>query len=539
MGRPAGWLALAAMSSAAFGQTVQTFHSGVDGSEQPYAVYSPKSLQAGPPPGKKYPLLISLHAEESNAALNLRQVLGVVSRFGDMAPADLRNFPAQNVDFIVACPLARGSMGYQGIAEKDVYEVLADVENRFPVDRERVYLTGISMGGGGALWLALTRPDVWAAVAPLCPATVPGSEELAGNALNLPIRIFHGDQDLLVPVESSRLWQRRLLNLGVAADYIEYPGVRHNAWDLAYRDHALFDWLGQFTRKRFPERVRLATRSYRYGSAYWLKIDALTPGGLATIDARLEGNRLEVETRQVDGFTVTPDRPLTAVTIDGTAVRAKAGGPLSFFRTSDGAWRSGAAPLAGKRLGAEGPIAEAVSGRHIYVYGTGGAGTPEEIEARRKLAETAAAWSTPRARLSLALPVKADRAVTAEDLDAADLVLFGTSETNSLIARLAARLPLSLNAGAADYGLLFIAPTGKHYSLVSSGLPWWTGAEEANRGGYTFARPPCRVLGTFGDYILFKGSLAEVVAEGHFDRNWKVTPEAARKMQATGTVTIH
>jgi hypothetical protein len=407
------------------------------------------------------------------------------------------------------------------------------------VDRERVYLTGISMGGGGALWLALTRPDVWAAVAPLCPATVLGSEELAGNALNLPIRIFQGGQDPLVPVESSRLWQRRLLNLGVAADYIEYPGVRHNVWDLAYRDGTLFDWLEKFARKRVPERVRLATRSYRYGSAYWLKIDALTPGDPASIDARLEGNRLEVETRGVDGFTVAPDRPLTAVTIDKTVVRARAAGPQSFFRVSGGAWRAGAAPPAGKRLGLEGPIAEAVAGRHIYVYGTAGSGAPEEIEARRKLAETAAAWSTPRERLSLALPVMADRAVTAEDLDAADLVLFGTSETNSLIARLAARLPLALNPDAADYGLLFIAPAGKHYALVSSGLPWWTGAEEAKRGGYPFAPQSYRVLGTFGDYILFKGSLAEVVAEGRFDRNWKVTPEAARKMQATGTVTIH
>ena len=81
------------------------------------------------------------------------------------------------------------------------------------------------MGGGGALWLALTRPDVWAAVAPVCAATIPGSEELAPNALNLPIRLFHGDARPAVPVASSRAWQRRLLDAGVPAEYIEYPGV--------------------------------------------------------------------------------------------------------------------------------------------------------------------------------------------------------------------------------------------------------------------------------------------------------------------------
>jgi hypothetical protein len=73
---------------------------------------------------------------------------------------------------------------------------------------------------------------------------------------------------------------------------------------------------------------------------------------------------------------------------------------------------------------------------------------------------------------------------------------------------------------------------------VSSGLPWWTGAEEANRGGYRYAPAPYRLLSTFGDYILFKGSLANVLAEGRFDRNGRVGPEAAEKLRATGTVSI-
>ena len=118
-------------------------------------------------------------------------------------------------------------------------------------------------------------------------------------------------------------------------------------------------------------------------------------------------------------------------------------------------------------------------------------------------------------------------------------MLFGTAETNSLIARFSNQLPLALHAGAADYGLLFIAPVAQHYVLVSSGLPWWTGADEANHGGDPFAPAQYRLLSTFGDYILFKGSLGNVVAEGRFDRNWKVPAEAASRMSATGTVTIH
>ena len=520
------------------GPQLAVFHSDVDDSQQPYGLYVPKSLE----PGKRYPLVISLHDEDSNHRLNLRRVFGVVSRSGEIDPENMRNFPpVRDVDYLVATPYARGTMGYQGIAEKDVYDVLADVESRFPVDEDRVYLTGISMGGGGALRLALTRPDVWAAVAPVCPSPIPGIEELAGNALNLPIRLFHGDIDPMVSVDSSRAWHRRFLDLGVPADYIEYPGVRHNAWDQAYRNGAIFDWFAKFRRNRFPQRVRFVTRSYRYSSAYWLRIDGLTPGVPASIDAAWGGNTtLKVETQNVDAFTVNldrlPDAPI-AITIDGLPLRVQPAPALSFIKTAT-RWREGFYTAPAKRPGAEGPIAEAVAGRQIYVYGSGGAPGADDLASRRKLAETAAAWSTTRRKLSLSLPVKPDSAVTAADIDSADLVLFGTAETNSVIARFAGQMPLALSSAAADYGLLFIAPLGKHYALVSSGLPWWAGAEEADRGGYSLAPQQFRLLSTFGDYILFKGSLANVVAEGRFDQSWKVPVDAAPKIRASGTVTI-
>jgi pimeloyl-ACP methyl ester carboxylesterase len=509
--------------------------SSVDGSTQPYALYVPQSFR----PDQKYPLLITLHSEESNHRLSLRQVFGAPSRYGLADPEDLRYFPlVRDEGFLVAAPLARGTMGYQGIAEQDVYDVLADVERRFPVDPDRVYLTGVSMGGAGVLWLALTRPDVWAAVAPVCPSTLPGTELLAPNALDLPIRLFHGDRDPIVPVESSRTWQRRLLDAGVPADYVEYPGVRHDAWNIAYRNGAIFDWFAKFRRQRFPDRVRFVTESYRYRSAYWVHIDGLTPGERSSIDARRSGAKVEINTLGVDGFTLSLERPVSQVTIDGTALRLKAAADLSFTHAS-GRWRPGLFRPTGKRPGAGGPISEAVSGRQIYVYGSLGAGTAEELAARRKIAGEAAQWSTYRSRLNLSFPVKADTAVTEEDLETSDLILFGTAQTNSLIARFAPHLPLALAPGAADWGLLFIAPAGGHYVLVNSGLPFWTGAEEARRGGYPLAPAQYRLLTTFGDYVLFKGSLAHVVAEGRFDRNWKVPAGAAANLTAAGTVTVH
>src|SRR5205823_2420860 len=143
-----------------------------------------------------------------------------------------------------------------------------------------------------------------------------------------------------------------------------------------------------------------------------------------------------------------------------------------------------------------------------------------------------------RVRINLTLPVKSDKEVTAEDLASSNLVLFGTAQTNPLIARFAPELPLLLDPGAADYGLLFVAPVGGRLMLVSSGLPWWTGAEESNRGGYRFAPPQYRLLSTFGDYLLFKGSLAHVLAEGRFDAQGRLPAAAAATVRAAGTVTV-
>jgi len=527
------------------GPQVLTFFSDVDDTEQPYALYLPPHFDAS----RRYPLVVSLHGAGSNHRLNLRRVFGKSNVEGENDVEASRYFPDwADVDYIVAAPYARGTMGYQGVAEKDVLDVLADVKRRFPIDENRTYLTGLSMGGGGTLWIGLTRPDVWAAIAPVCPAPPPGTETFAPNALSLPVHIFQGGADPVVQPESVRTWVRRFEESGTEIEYTEYPGVDHFSWVPAYADGQIFEWFAQFKRNPHPDRVRFASDRYEYRSAYWVELDGLTPGTVATIDARFEApNRIVATTSGLRGFTLdlaghpkySEGKPL-AVEIDGTAVTLPTGSPTSFSRRG-GRWVAGAEATNGKERGAEGPMAEAIATRHIYVYGTQGGASREEIGARRAEAMKAGEWSVNRGpfwgRVMVFPRIVSDQEVRPSDLEDANLILFGTRETNSVIARLADRLPMHLSRAPDRWGLAYVYPVDGHYVLISSGLPWWQTAPGAPPSPFT-GDVVAFALARFGDYVLFEGSADNVIAGGRFDDAWRLPAADAEKMRATGAVMV-
>jgi len=532
------------------GPQVLTFFSDVDDTEQPYGLYLPPDYD----PTNAYPLVISLHGAGSNHRLNLRRVFGQSNADDETDVEASRYFPAwEDVDYIVATPYARGTMGYQGVAEKDVMDVLADVKGRFPIDEDRVYLTGLSMGGGGTLWIGLTRPDLWAAIAPVCPAPPDGTSEFAPNALHVPVHIFQGGADPVVPPDGARRWVERFERLGTKVEYTEYPGVEHDSWVNAYADGQMFDWFDQFRRDPYPDRVRFVSDRYAYNTAYWVRLDALLPGRPAQIDAQFTAtNRLEVTTDALDGFTLhltghprfNPDQPV-AVEIDGQRLQAPAEVSVSFSRR-DGVWAPvayAAAPGA-KRPGREGPMREVISSRHIYVYGTAGSPTEEELAVRRERAERAAEWSVYRGpfwgRVMVFPRVAADREVRPSDLEDANLVLFGTPGTNTLIARYEDHLPMHLiEAAGADYGLVYVFPLGSSYVLVNEGRPWWDKPEVSGPGSPFADAVPATQLMDRQDYLLFNASDGYVVGEGRFTHSWRLLGRQAAQLQASGVVFVN
>jgi hypothetical protein len=289
-------------------------------------------------------------------------------------------------------------------------------------------------------------------------------------------------------------------------------------------------------------------------------VDRLTPGTLAAIDAEfITANALVITTSGLLGFTLDlkdhpklkPGKPFT-VQIDGASFNGTAAATLSFVKRGP-AWMPGRAEatVGAKAKGLEGPLGEALAGRHVYVYGTDGSPSREELQARREVAAKAADWASGRGRLMVFPRVLADKDVRPSDFRDANLILFGTRETNTVIARFADRLPLELKPEAEGVGLVYLYPIDGRYVVVSTGLPWRTPPPAAPPSGPasgTPAVPPVRrmnfaagaalALNNFGDFLLFKESPATPLLEGRFDADWTLSAADLEKFSASGVVTI-
>ncbi len=144
-----------------------------------------------------------------------------------------------------------GRMGSVAMAALDA------TGTEFNIDESRTYLTGLSMGGQGSWYLAYEHVDRWAAVVPICGFlgfegtewggfTPEGEDPVATTSeriASLPGWVFHGDADPVVPVDASRQVVAALESLGADVTYTELPGVGHNAWDLAYADETMIEWM--------------------------------------------------------------------------------------------------------------------------------------------------------------------------------------------------------------------------------------------------------------------------------------------------------
>lgn len=142
-------------------------------------------------------------------------------------------------------PDGKGKIDGMQLQVRTIHEMLDSLEQEFSIDKNREYVTGLSFGGDCTWFSLFERPARFAAAAPICAGYTLDSSaaERAKKMAGLPIWIFHGDEDKVVPVKASRQMVKALKDAKGNPKYTEYAGVGHYCWDKAYRDSEFVDWL--------------------------------------------------------------------------------------------------------------------------------------------------------------------------------------------------------------------------------------------------------------------------------------------------------
>ena len=219
-------------------------YKGSDGASLRYRLLRPESTAAG----VKYPVVLFLHGAGERGEDNAAQLKHCVSIFTQ--PPVRAKYPC----YVVVPQVPTGQLWAdidwtktEAVMPADptpsmrnTLEALAELEKEFPIDSERRYISGISMGGYGT-WDALCRkPDHWAAAVPICGG---GDPAMIARAAKVPIWVFHGDADRAVAVAHSRRMVAALRAAGGSPLYSEYARVDHNSWTPAYQEPDLLPWL--------------------------------------------------------------------------------------------------------------------------------------------------------------------------------------------------------------------------------------------------------------------------------------------------------
>ncbi len=144
----------------------------------------------------------------------------------------------QNFPFITVSPQC--PIGSWWTEKVEVLKGLLDqVVTSYPIDSGRLYLTGLSMGGYGSWALATAYPEVFAAAAPICGR---GNPSQAGRIKDLPLWVFHGDKDVVVPFQHSQDMVTALKAVGSRVRFTIYPDTGHDSWTQTYDNPDLYQW---------------------------------------------------------------------------------------------------------------------------------------------------------------------------------------------------------------------------------------------------------------------------------------------------------
>jgi predicted peptidase len=225
-------------------------YQGADGQTLPYRVLTPEKIE----PGKTYPLVLFLHGAGERGTDNASQIIHYFAA-ELLKPEHRREYPC----FVVCpqCPTERRwvevdwALPSHAMPEKPslplglALELVDKLAGELPVDKGRIYVTGLSMGGFGTWDAIQRRPAFFAAAIPICGG---GDTAEASKLKNVPIWAFHGDKDRSVMPSRTERMIEAIWQAGGKPKMTIYPGVEHNSWTATYADPEV--WACLFAQKR-------------------------------------------------------------------------------------------------------------------------------------------------------------------------------------------------------------------------------------------------------------------------------------------------
>jgi dienelactone hydrolase len=483
---------------------------------------------------------------------------------GQFAPADT----------IVIHPYGRYNNASKLAGEVDAYEALDMLRANHRVDEDRITVRGFSMGGASAWHFAAHNPTAFAAANPgagfsetpdflkvfqketLQPTDwerklfrLYDCNEWAENFRMIPTVAYSGELDS--QKQAADIMAVALKKIGIELTHVIGPKTAHKFEPEAAKEvERRMDAIAKQGRDRVPTNLSFVTYTLRYPKAAWLTVTGLGEHWeKASVEGKIEAGyqRIRLTTKNVTSLKIDfgpGDSPfdtghevvIDGVSLPGPSIQSDRSWSAS-FRKEGASWvEGGPVTRLAKRHGLQGPIDDAFMDSFLFVSPSGKAASPKVDEwSKAEMAHAQEHW---RRHFRGVAPIKPDTEVTAEEMRTKNLILWGDASSNTIIAKLADRLPIQTRDGkitvgqqsydAANHAPILIHPNPEspsRYVVLNSGFTFREFAHLNN----------ARQIPKLPDWAIVNLDTppnplwpGKIVAADFFDEAWQLKPATSK-----------
>lgn len=529
------------------GLVVRGYRSKIDGSVQPYGLVIPKEYDFA---GKKAHRLDFWWHGRGEELSEVNFIQNRQTSPGDFTPPET----------IVLHPYGRYCNANKFAGDIDTLECLEDVKKHYRIDDNRIVARGFSMGGAACWQFAVHYPTLWCAAAPgagFCETPeflkvfqnekveptwyekklwhMYNASDCALNIFNLPTVAYSGEIDS--QKQAADVMAREMKKVGLELTHIIGPKTAH-AYEKGAKAEVSrrIDAIAEKGLDTYPKEVKFVTYTTRYNRCAWLEVLGLDKHWeLGEVTGTYQDGKYDLKTKGVQSLRIhlAPNVKPT-ITIDDQAIIGTNGYAIKI----GGKWTSTFPVVSfpfpsAKHHGLQGPIDDAFMDKFLFVRPTGQA-MNEKVGAwaEKEMKHASDHW---RKQFRGDAPIKDDKDVAANDIKEGNLILWGDPKSNTVLAKIADKLPVKWNEKGIQIGDKLYEP-GTHVPVLIYPNPLNPEKYVVINSGFTFREYDylnnARQVSKLPDYAVvdittppnsrFPG---KIVQAGFFGEKWELLPD--------------